>query len=227
MVTNQHKKAKSLLSISFLITAFCALLIPSIPLSFIVGSFFRFFSIKNCIIPLSGAFGGIAGSSILSFARLLIGFFTVGIGSFKTLALYIPGFFGSLYWASQSAAVRIAIPALCMLLFTLHPVGSQAYAYSLFWLIPIALYFVPKKSLFLEALGSTYTAHAVGSVIWLYATEMSPATWLGLIPVGCAERILFAGGMTAAHVAIAKIEAVVSAQKSIHALKSKIYSSLS
>ena len=45
-------------------------------------------------------------------------------------------------------------------------------------------------------LGSTFTAHAVGSVIWLYAGLVpNPETWLALIPVVVLERILFASGM--------------------------------
>lgn len=86
--------------------------------------------------------------------------------------------------------------------FIVHPVGGAAWAYSLYWLIPVALYMIRKESLFLTALGSTFTAHAVGSVIWIYANPMTPQTWLALIPVVFIERLVFASGMVVAYHAI-------------------------
>lgn len=197
--------------LSFIIIMCCIFFAPPVRLNFIVGSSFSFFSIKSCLIPLSGAFGGIAGSGLLSLVRLLFSLSSPGITitPLSVLALYVPGFFGSLYWATSSALVRIGIPAACMLLFCSHSIGSSAWAYSLFWLIPIILYFVPRKPLFLESLGSTFTAHAVGSVIWLYTVGMTPALWLGLIPVVCLERLLCATGMTAAYFAATKTEIAI------------------
>ena len=86
-----------------------------------------------------------------------------------------------------------------MVAFIAHPVGAQAWVYSLYWLIPVVLYFLRKESLFLTALGSTFTAHAVGSVIWIYANPMTPQAWLVLIPVVFIERFVFASGMVVAY----------------------------
>ena len=81
--------------------------------------------------------------------------------------------------------MQILVPVLCMALFGLHPVGSQAFAYTLYWLIPVTLYIMSSlvnvlprfqqfTPIFLQALSSTFIAHAVGSVIWLYTVGMTP-----------------------------------------------------
>jgi hypothetical protein len=64
---------------------------------------------------------------------------------------------------------------------------------------------VPQRSLFLQALGSTFIAHAVGSVIWLYTVPMTAAMWMGLMPIVLFERIAFALGMVIAHYVISFI----------------------
>lgn len=79
--------------------------------------------------------------------------------------------------------------------FIAHPVGFWAAPYACYWLIPITLYFVQNKSVFLQALCSTLIAHAVGSVIWIYSVPMSVFDWYRLIPVVAVERFAFALGM--------------------------------
>lgn len=171
--------------------------------SFIVGSFLAFFSATAIINPLAGAFMSIANMCLVfAFgltAKVIIG---GGLPSFKFLAYIIPGFFASLYWGSPSALIRVVVPVACMAAFIAHPAIGAGWVYSLYWLIPVALYIIRKQTIFLQALGSTFTAHAVGSVIWLYAVPMTPAVWLGLIPVVLVERLLFASGMVIAYHAI-------------------------
>lgn len=107
--------------------------------------------------------------------------------------------FAALYWTTRSALLRVALPLACIAAFIVHPVGAQAWPYSLYWLVPVVLYFVNKKHIFFEALGSTFIAHAVGSVIWIYAAPMTPEAWLTLIPVVAIERLTFASGMVIVH----------------------------
>jgi hypothetical protein len=57
---------------------------------------------------------------------------------------------------------------------------------------------MPNKSLFLQSLASTFIAHAVGSVIWVYANPMTPQMWTGLIPVVFVERMVIAAGLVLA-----------------------------
>ncbi len=177
-------------------TAFWAILVRFSSLfkvSFVCGSYFALFSAANMITPLIGAFGGV--SSCLSlfgvglFLRLVL-FKSIPL---KFLAYYIPGLFASLYWARADMAVRLLVPVLCMILFIMHPSSSVVYA-SL-WIIPVALYFISQKNSLYTALGSTFTAHAVGSLIWIYTVPTTTAFWLALTPVALAERVCFALGM--------------------------------
>jgi hypothetical protein len=84
-----------------------------------------------------------------------------------------------------------------MVLFIVHPVGREAFFYSFYWIIPVLVFYLPYRSLFLTALGSTFVAHAVGSVIWLYTGSYTPAMFLALVPIVVVERMIFALGMVA------------------------------
>ena len=170
--------------------------------SWIIGSHMSFFSGINIMAPLSGAFGGVFGS-IASFAiRTIVHLCLFGVLSVKCLTIGIPNFFASLYWGTTHWLVRAGLPLTCMLFFWMHPVGFAAGAYAFYWLIPVVVHYLSRKNIFLEALGSTFVAHAVGSVIWLYAMPMTPGVWLALIPVVAIERLLFATGMVIAHYGI-------------------------
>jgi len=171
--------------------------------SFIIGSYTAFFSAANCFVPLTGAFCGIAGSTML-FGMAVLARMALYGGPLPLsyLAHFVPGMVAGYYFASRSAGIRLFIPMLCMALFLFHPVGGVAWAYALYWLIPIGLYFFNSNHPFLTALGSTFTAHAVGSVIWLYTVPMDAFAWQALIPAVLIERLLFAGGMVVMHKAI-------------------------
>lgn len=173
-------------------------------ISFIIGSSLAFFSAVSIITPLAGAFGGISGSLFtFGIVGLLRWFLTASL-PWHFLAYHIPGLFASLFWATSS---RIkGVPAFCcIVLFLLHPVGVQAALYTLFWLIPLVITISKKETLFARALGSTFTAHAVGTVIWLYTKSMNPDIFLMLIPVVIIERVLFASGMVVAYYCIARL----------------------
>ncbi len=163
-------------------------------ISFIVGSFGAFFTLSGIFIPLSGAWAGIAGSLLTCAAGLAIRFLIHPLFSLSFLAYHIPGLCASLFWATNSKLFKIALPMICMLLFIAHPVGSQAALYALFWIVPLWAAFY-SHDLFATALGSTFTAHAVGSVIWLYSMPMNADYWLMLIPAVVIERLFFACAM--------------------------------
>src|SRR5262249_44654239 len=146
------------------------------------------------VAPLAGSFLGVSGSWMVYIVRILLRACTVGISQVHLLT-GVPTLCASLYLSSTHWAVRVALPTLCMLLFWLHPVGLAAGVYALYWLIPVAVFYTKSRSFFLNALGSTFVAHAVGSVIWLYTVPMSSAAWLALLPVVAVERLLFATGM--------------------------------
>lgn len=125
------------------------------------------------------------------------------------IARLFPMLFAAYYFAKGKNPLGIGLPLVCMGLFVMHPVGGQAWVYSLYWLIPVIAVFLPQR-LFLRSLGATFTAHAVGSVVWLYAFQTTPAFWVALIPVVAFERLMFASGITVSYATLntllAKVE---------------------
>lgn len=110
------------------------------------------------------------------------------------LTLGIPTLMATLSWNfSQSEnkgndkLFHIILPVSCMALFYFSSVGADAWLYAAYWLIPIACCFLPLGILG-RAIKSTFVAHAIGSIIWVYMVPMSPAAWLALIPVVAIER---------------------------------------
>ena len=163
-------------------------------ISFILGSQTAFFNGSSVAIPLVGFFAGSIGSVFLFLIRMTNwGLFTSG--SWHLLSFVIPGFCASLYWTTQKSSIRFWLPFLCMAAFVAHPVGRDAFVYTFYWFIPLVLYVSKRQNVWTNALGSTFVAHAVGSVIWLYTTTTTASLWLSLLPVVAVERLLCAAGM--------------------------------
>ena len=118
---------------------------------------------------------------------------------------YFPTLAAALFWSSTYQALLAFVSLGCMALFWLHPVGWQAFPYALYWCIPVIVWLFNKKSSFATALGSTFVAHALGSVIFLYAMPLEPAYWLALIPVVALERLGAVGLMLILHALNKKI----------------------
>lgn len=178
-------------------------------ISFIVGSQVAFFSASTIFTPVAGAFCGAFASSVIMLMRLgwqLLIYKTI---SLSFLALCIPGYVAAIYMSTFSGTNKkyltymsfgFLLPLICMFLFIVHPVGGQASVYSFYWFIPMIITIMERKTLFAHALASTFIAHAVGSVMWLYTTSgMTAALWLGLIPLVALERVAFATGIVAVY----------------------------
>ena len=164
-------------------------------LSFIWGSTCANFSGSCATIPLAGVYAGGFVSVVLFVFSFLIRYLIFGVYSLHILAFYLPGLCAALSISSHvlcKTCMKLLVPLLCIILFICHPVGIQAFGYSLFWAIPIVLYFVKQKSIFLDALSATFVAHAVGSVIFLYTVQLHPAAWNALIPIVMLERLAIA-----------------------------------
>lgn len=166
-----------------------------IKISFILGSTVSFFSAVNILAPMAGILGGTYRGLSIFFVHTLLKWTFIGGGMIPLIGYHIPHFFASFYWNSRSKSAKIIIPLICMIVFIIHPVGIHSIPYALLWLIPISIALFNKNNIFLKALGSTFTAHAIGSVIWIYNIPMTPEKWIGLIPVALTERILFASGI--------------------------------
>lgn len=134
---------------------------------------------------------------------------TVSISNFilKGQALELPvivSFFtmslAAIYFGTKNKAIALVGP-IAMVLFWLHPQGSIAWFYPFYWLIPVIAMFY-RSNLFARSLGSTFTAHALGSVAYLYAFNIPADVWFTLIPIVAFERLLFAAGISASFVLV-------------------------
>ncbi len=182
---------KSIFIINSIVSFFILELFRLLKLTYLFGSKKIMFSAINIMGPLSGlstfTFSGFGLCIVRDIMRL---------GLSKPLVYHIPTLCASAYWMDSGPLVRLFVPILCMILFNLHPVGSAAGAYCLYWLIPVIIYCTMSKDNILgKAVGSTFVAHAVGSVIWLYTMPMTSEQWLALIPQVALERSIFACGM--------------------------------
>ncbi len=190
----------------FAALAYIALQIPVFALMGVTGKSFTLFEFFG---PVAGAFIGLGGVAAVGLAKLANA--AIGGGSFgiMDIAKMSPMLFAAYYFWKNGARgfsdrLGIIVPAAAMIAFWLHPIGQQAWFYALYWLIPIALKFLPER-LVLRSLGSTFSAHAVGSVLFLYTIPTAPELWLTLIPIVALERGAFALGISASHILFTNI----------------------
>ena len=171
----------------------------------IVGSWNSYFSLNHLVAPAFGSvltWSEIAGVSTIRTLIHLLRYPVVGLFG---MTYYLPSLGATAYMrAFESGRATVMqraffalVPLACMAVFMLHPVGSLAAPYALYWLIPVGTALWARQSLFAHALGATFTAHALGSVLFLLATPMTPVFWLALIPQVAAERLVYALGIAA------------------------------
>jgi hypothetical protein len=188
--------------------------------SYIVGSYAAFFSASSIALPLVGAWSSIP-TIITTCACGFLVRLAFGASMMPMLAFWIPGLCAALYWQLPSKFYRIGLPLICMILFVVHPVGAAAAPYAVYWFIPLIIAALRSRSLWLDAMASTFTAHAIGSVIWLYTVPMSAGAWLALIPIVACERLLYTSGIVVGHSVIAAFiarrDVVVTHTQKMHA----------
>lgn len=175
------------------------------------------FSCMAMVAPLMGAFFGAFPAIGIVGMLLIVRSLMLSVG----LTVGLPTLFATLSWhlsrARDQRLVRVAdfflhvcVPVLSMIVFSTATTG-YAFCYSLYWLIPVAGFVARKRgasSIFIQALTSTFIAHAVGSMIWLFVVPMASSQWVALIPIVAIERFISALGMTAAYVGLTKVKSV-------------------
>lgn len=114
---------------------------------------------------------------------------------------------------TMQESVLLLVPIAAIISFNLNPVGRSVWYYSLFWTIPLALWPVREKFLIARSLSSTFTAHAAGGAIWIWAFNLPAAVWQGLIPVVAMERAIFALGISANYILFNNVLAYLSSKK--------------
>lgn len=187
-----------------------------IPVSKIIGSSQSFTSFEF-FGPITGKFlGPILGPLSVLVVKISEMLFTGKAWDWVTILRLLPMPLAAYYFASKSKN-RAIIPGVCMLLFWANPEGRQAWYYALYWLIPVFAAFSP-KNLAAKSLGSTFTAHAVGSVIFLYAFALPASVWQALMPVVALERLFFAGGIFLSAVVFEKTLKIITKVTKIKSL---------
>lgn len=158
-----------------------------IKVSYIIGSHVACFSGVNVVAPLIGITCGWLPLASALALRGSIAWLLFGMHPFLVVVYHSSSLIASAYWKS-GLVVRLIIPLIAMLIFMVHPTGSVAYA--ALWLMPVFCAFIADRSILARAFGSTWAAHAFGSVVYLFT---KPAiAWSAIIPVALVERALFA-----------------------------------
>lgn len=174
-------------------------LIKPLKLSFIAGSKSAFFSFSEFFTPLLGAYNNFTTTAIICTIQAIIYF----IISPYIILHKLPGIVGNLYLSSNLKYMKALLPALYILLFITHSVGSQAWVYSMYWLIPIILSFTNFKNdtinLLAKLLSSSFVTHGTGAIIYLYTKNISPIIWNSLISIVLIERVTLSLGSLCAY----------------------------
>ena len=191
-------KQKILFVCIFTILGYLAL---QIPLTHLAGSKAAF-TLYDCIAPIAGAFIGTAPGIIAVFLVQFFSFISHGahIQDAGPIIRFFPMLFAVYYFARKDIS-NIIVPVIAILTFVAHPTGRTVWYFALFWVIPIAAYFLRDRFLLARALGATFSAHAVGGTLWMWTFMLPASAWTALIPLVIKERILFALGMVGVFIA--------------------------
>ena len=207
-------KQKILFLIIFIVLSLIAF---QVPVSKIVGSG-QDFTLFEFIAPIGGIFLGPLFGALSAFVvRGVNVIITQQALDFLTAMRFLPMILAAIYFGLKGRKMAVIFP-VCIILFLIHPIGQRAWLYPLIWLIPLAATF-GKKRLILNSLGATFTAHAVGSTIFLYAFGLTPQVWLGLIPIVLIERGFFALGIWASYLVMNTVLDELVEAKKVNILK--------
>lgn len=178
----------------YAVFGFISLLISHfIHFNWIIGSFSAHFSCIHLILPAFIKHFGIIGAVLLYAHDLLNVSHIIPFLAAKSGMIYSGYIYKRISFFSS-----VIIPAACMILFVVHPIGSAVFFYSFYWFIPMILYAFFRKHLFAQALISAFVAHALGSLVWLYCYQLAGIYWIAALPVVPFERCLIAMGIVAA-----------------------------
>ena len=205
--------------IFFIVVGFIAL---QIPVNVLAGAKVKF-TLFDLFSPISGAFlgssFGIFAVVVMQLFNLIIhGFTNIDNSSILKLAAtlrFLPMAFGVWYFASAqkkagNSKLILLIPLLSIIIFNLHPIGRTVWFYSLFWFIPLLVWPLRQRFLVVRSLGSAFTAHAIGGVVWIWAFNLPAGVWISLIPVVILERSIFALGISSSYIFLNNILALFS-----------------
>ena len=193
-----------------------------IPFTNIIGSDQKF-SIFDFFAPTVGMFlTSIWGAVSVILVKLINALVNGQSLDTATIIRFFPLALAALYFGAKKSKYLVAlIPVACMALFIMHPEGRGAWFYSLYWLIPLATVF-SKKSLVMNSLGATFSAHALGSVAFLYSFNLPSEVWIALIPIVFLERMLFTAGIALSYVTLNTLASKIVSNLNSQSLKKMV-----
>lgn len=204
---SKNIKNKIFIGAIFIILGFLAM---QVPFSQIIGAENLKFSLFDFYGPIAGAFIGSVWGLITVFVMEVINWAVHGFAfDTGTMIRFFPMLFAVIYFAKQTRWTLV-VPIIAMIAFWIHPEGRAAWYYALYWLIPLVAFVFYRKFIFARALGATFTAHSVGSVLFLWFFNLPASVWTGLIPVVWKERFLMAAGITITYIAFNYIFSLLS-----------------
>lgn len=195
------------------IFAVIGLIALQVPVAQIVGSKTKF-TLFDFFGPIATGFIGLVPGIVAIFLMQLANFLIHGanVVDAGTIIKFFPMLFAAFYFA-RKGKFNVILPVLAIIAFIAHPNGRGAWYYSMYWLIPIICYFFRDKFLLAKSLGTTFTAHAVGSTLYLYVFALPAAVWTSLIPVVAIERGLFALGIAAMYLVFNNVLNILAEKK--------------
>ncbi|MBI2009709.1 MAG: hypothetical protein HYS86_00885 [Candidatus Chisholmbacteria bacterium] len=182
-----------------------------IPFTKLLGADVRF-TLFDLFAPIAGKLFAPVLGVFGVFIALLVDFLLHGASlTVGSLIRFFPTLFAVWYFGSRKhTSSLIAVAAI--IAFNLHPIGRTVWFYSLFWTIPLIMSYFKNKHVLARALGSTFTAHAVGGALWIWAFNLPAATWISLIPIVILERSVFTLGIAGSYLLVTKIQAELKKQ---------------
>lgn len=197
----------------FTIIGFIAL---QVPVAQLVGSKAKF-TIFDAFGPIAGSFIGTVPGVVAVFFMQLFNFLVHGANVLDTgtIIRFFPSLFAVAYF-SRKSKLGIIVPLLAIVAFIANPIGRSVWYFSLYWLIPIVCHALRERFLLARALGATFTAHAVGGSLWIWAFALPKTVWASLIPVVAMERALFTVGIVVAYLTVTNVLGYLVRVKIIH-----------
>lgn len=201
-------------------------LFPLAKIRYIIGSQLpSYFSTAVIAMPVLGAYATGSTFATLFIIRFWMSFFFSN-SSMITFFMtnYLPGLGAAVAMRYNHWLINLLVPAICMVLFIMHPVAGQVWFYALYWTIPALVALLATRfnhsyiARFAAALRSTFIAHALGSVVWAYYKPMTVAHWQLLLPLAAIERLIFATMIATACIVIDRVIsllAMVPARKQV------------
>lgn len=203
MFSSSQTRSKVIVTGLFVMLGF---LLMQVPFTKLTGANVKF-SLFDFFGPIAGAFLGSIPGMLTVLGMQLVNWAWHGFAmDTGTIIRFFPMLAATLYFSKKSRWFLV-IPVAAIGAFLAHPEGRAAAPFTLYWLIPIVAYFGYDKFVLARALGATFTAHAVGGTLWIWAFNMKAAAWIGLIPVVWKERGLMALGIVLTYLAFKRLYA--------------------